>query len=627
MDGSTGEVIKSVQALSRIEQHQAFKPERGVVEDTVRALSWKIATEPRLYRELIPNPYSPASSQKILGRFPGVRLSDARRALVLAEPEGVYDRNFRRLPRDKQQDELYRQIDSSAEITVRLSQYVNEHAQVFWDLPSDQIYERLTMAAFGTPDLREVEERYAQSQRRGFRLSVVNFIEDLGNLKPYRVEFAADPKAAISRIFGQELEGSIEVECLPVGLVVYLDETAYKKLGSIIGEIQWYLSSNGATFSASFLPPELRGKIAVINKGGEERSVRTPEQIRNTRAHELRHILFSSFLAEGGPIHWNDTAENMEQLHFFEDHQDYAKQLSEFLLYHAKDEVIAYCSSSDNSYRKLSAVGGNQWLQHLEEVRNRLWIQGDMGPEEKALIYDQYHAKFVSYVQQGREYQWIAHQLFQTARAQERAREQRGDVLTVEKAEALLQNTVVGKARRLGVYFGVKPDGIPRRLLEEQQELAKKFTAIVDELTASRTGGQPLGEQCFPWFDRLFFDESWQVLVQYPEGVLPALIKVIKGANNDFVVEECISATAVVLYVNQHQTSLRELSLVRTALESMLTKRTSGGFGSARTRAQDLLRAIDEVYIYGGVDFIHHKPLGADVAQIAKTEEGQEPSR
>lgn len=654
--GDTGDELAPGRAerLTKVEEYQAFRSKRVTSKDNVMALSWRIATEPKLYRELIPNPYAPTSLQTMSERLPEANTADVIRALVLAEPEGTYDRNFRQLPREQQRDELYRQIDISAEITMRLAKYFNEHTQEFWDLPQDQIYERLTSAAFGISDLREVEEKYAQSQRRGFRMSVVNFIDDLQKLKPYKNEFATDPKVTAGRIFDKEIEGKIEVESLPVGFVVYLDEVDYGKFESISDEEKNYFSSGGLTLFHSSLPPELRGRVIVINKGGEKRGVETPEQIRGTREHEVRHILFSSFLAEGELYRW-DTEKNLNQLHYFEDHQAYAEQLRRNFLYHTKDEVIAYYASGDVAYKALGDLAGDQWLEHLEKVRDHLWIQDDLVPEEKALIYDQYQAKFVSYLEQIREYQWIAQKLFQTAREHEReassiafrerpkaiketggdigseeskrrASEQLKDVLTVEKVEALLQNTAVDKARRLGRYFGVAPEDIPKRQREEQQQLVEKFTTVVNELTAPRKGMPPLGEVWLPWSDRLSFDERRQIILQYPQKVMPALIKAIEGANNEFVVEDCVSATKIILYMNHYRMSPQELTTVRTTLETMLTKRTSDEFKGARSKAQYLLRTIDEVYMYGGVDFIHHKPIGVDVAQVMGTVEGQEPS-
>jgi len=145
----------------------------------ILALSWKIATEPKIYRDLIPNPYAPRAIQIISERFPGTSAVDVIRAVVLAEPEGIYDWNFRELPKVQQEEELIQQKRVSAEINERLAQYGKKYTPEFSRLPKEFIYACLSVAAFETADLKEIEQKYAQHQRRDSRLSIINFIEDV----------------------------------------------------------------------------------------------------------------------------------------------------------------------------------------------------------------------------------------------------------------------------------------------------------------------------------------------------------------------------------------------------------------------------------------------------------------
>lgn len=112
----------------------------------------------------------------------------------------------------------------------------------------------------------------------------------------------------------------------------------------------------------------------------------------------------------------------------------------------------------------------------------------------------------------------------------------------------------------------------------------------------------------------------------YPVEATPAFLRVIEGANNEFFVEDSIYAVELILQMNQQRFSTQDLTKIRTSLEKMLGERISDDFASARKKAEELMRTIDEVYMHGGVDFIHYKPFGVGVAQIMKTEEGQEPS-
>ena len=142
------------------------------------AVSWNVATEPKLYRELASNPYTPKALKIILERFPDVNTADIVKAVVLAEPEGKYDRDFSQLPKNRQEEELQKQKDITAGINKRLTQYFEEHAKDLKQLPKEILYESLSKFVFASTDVKEIEERFSQDQRRSFRLTIVNFIED-----------------------------------------------------------------------------------------------------------------------------------------------------------------------------------------------------------------------------------------------------------------------------------------------------------------------------------------------------------------------------------------------------------------------------------------------------------------
>ena len=158
---------------------QAFKATEITTDENVLALSWNIATEPKLYRELVSNPYSLTSLNTISERFPDEKTSDIIRAVVMAEPEGRYDRIFKQLSQDLQEVELYIQSIRAAQINKRLNDYYSQHGQNLRELPSGSIYDILFIIAFETTNLLEVEEKYRQNQRRDIRLSIVNYIEKM----------------------------------------------------------------------------------------------------------------------------------------------------------------------------------------------------------------------------------------------------------------------------------------------------------------------------------------------------------------------------------------------------------------------------------------------------------------
>jgi LPXTG-site transpeptidase (sortase) family protein len=151
---------------------------RRIISKECAGLSWDIATEPELYWKLASNPYEPRALQIISERFPDVSTTDVIRAVIFAEPEGKYDRNFTLLSVGQQEEELQKQKDIAAGINRRLIQYLEEYAKALRQLPKEILYESLSKFVFGTNDIKEIEERFSQDQRRSFRLIIVDFIRD-----------------------------------------------------------------------------------------------------------------------------------------------------------------------------------------------------------------------------------------------------------------------------------------------------------------------------------------------------------------------------------------------------------------------------------------------------------------
>lgn len=179
-------------------------------------MSWNIATEPELYRELASNPYTPKALKIILERFPDVNTADIVKAVVLAEPEGKYDRSFSQLPKNRQEEELRKQKSISAETNKRLVSYFKKHTNDLKQLPKEICYESLSKLVFASTDVKEIEDRFSQNQRRDFKLTIVNFIEDspkrgnltlnlvLATLSLLMIFFASQQKASLARVKNSE---------------------------------------------------------------------------------------------------------------------------------------------------------------------------------------------------------------------------------------------------------------------------------------------------------------------------------------------------------------------------------------------------------------------------------------
>lgn len=156
----------------------------------IRALSWNIATEPKLYRELAINPYSPEAIKVVSTRFPNSNITDVIKAVVLAEPEGKYDRYFKNLPLELQRTKTNRQIPVTLGILQRLSRFTSRHSIRLGKLPEDSIYEILFKTAFQSFDIGEIELNFSRDQRRAIKLLILDYT---GELKRFADQAAQAP--------------------------------------------------------------------------------------------------------------------------------------------------------------------------------------------------------------------------------------------------------------------------------------------------------------------------------------------------------------------------------------------------------------------------------------------------
>lgn len=193
------------------EPNSVFSAVVGTDSEPVLALSWNIATEPLLCRKLASNPYTPGALQIIMDKFPDQKTADVIEAVILAEPEGKYDRSFALLSKEQQENELRRQKETEGITQKQLVRYLKKNSKELTQVSKEIVYDRLSIVVFGTDNLKEIEDRFSQNQRRDFKLTIVNFIENrqkLSEANP-QVDPVADrfllslAFAAISLVFFQ----------------------------------------------------------------------------------------------------------------------------------------------------------------------------------------------------------------------------------------------------------------------------------------------------------------------------------------------------------------------------------------------------------------------------------------
>lgn len=157
--------------------------------------------------------------------------------------------------------------------------------------------------------------------------------------------------------------------------------------------------------------------------------------------------------------------------------------------------------------------------------------------------------------------------------------------------------------------------------------MVRRFSGSVDNLTKPSADGLPLSERPMVlWSGLMDWDAQSEVRLTYPREAIPSLLKVIEEFSEPDVVDEALYSTELILYIHHKEMSQQDLDRIRTALGSMTSKRTGDNFTRVRGVTDNLMQTIDEVYMYGGVDFVHNEPLVAKVANAMRTPEGQNPT-
>lgn len=370
--------------LTKIETHQTRNRVASLVDEKTRINFFQQNTEIR--KEITDNPFIAIDEEKIKG-LPGLdNKYTILRSAVLSELDGKYEQVFSKLSKDKKIEMMNGQIEQSAEITIKIEKYIENNISKVDNLSDEDLYRVLCKEAFGTNDDNKIQSNNTLSQRRGFRMSIINFIEDRNSLKDYRLELLSNPKEFANKYLKKTFTGSVSIEQSPVGFIIYLDEQDYALVETGDGDPK-SIKSNGVTLFSGYLPENLKGKIVLLNKGGKETHIRTQEKISNTRKHEVRHILFSAFHEQQETVFTGDTKEVLSLCETEKDFKDLSKKISESFIERAKDEIIAYFSNGEFN-QDLEALAFNQYDWHIREVKRFLDYKKDISEETKKIILD-----------------------------------------------------------------------------------------------------------------------------------------------------------------------------------------------------------------------------------------------
>ena len=359
--------------------------EKKSVLDLALTLREQFQANKQLRYEAIENPYS-SKSGLITGSEVSSVLSeeDVVRAIVLAEPEAEYDDNFKTASRLEKQRLLYKQIEDSEKIVMHLTSNALLNRMELMDMSNKQLYSLASHEAFGTDDQAVIDENFSQKQRRGIRLAIVNFIQDLRLMQPYLVQFSDNPTQAAKKVLKvAKFSGEIDVGVTLIGIPITVPEDDY---GAIL---KTKVFGHGVKLVNEPAPPfELEGRVVLLNRGGvksghEPGEFFAPEDIAGTKGHEFRHSLFEFYFKQVGFFSLDfiqKLINNSPGLQDKREHMEDSELLRKWFTQFTRDELIAYRLGSDyNFLRPNQIIGGkNMMREDVTEVRRSLLANSNL---------------------------------------------------------------------------------------------------------------------------------------------------------------------------------------------------------------------------------------------------------
>lgn len=577
--------------LHPIEKQQLYSQSRDLDAEDIEILAWQIGTNPQIYNEVIPNPYSDSSQEILKETFPDDMFyarGDVMRAIALAEPEGAYDRRIRDMSHEERRDVYIEQLDKSADMVVRISQKVLEEFKTFWDMPRDQIYSSLITSAFGTDDIATIQDNFSKEQRRSFRFGVVNFIEDMNVMRGYKELFDKEPTETLENILKKPFNYNAVVTSTPFGFMAQINQDDYEQFTEVINKEKAIFASAGVTIFYKDMPRELKGKIGLINMGGERGEKIDIEKLKRTILHEWRHIIFAGFF-DSSDFNSPYIGKKAYPLLNEKAHYDvYADLLKKHFSQYAQDEVIAYFSTGNRGFLKKDFLGGNYLHEELDKIKDYIEQQDRISSEDKESMYEEFHKQLLKYHTLVDSYQIIAAGLYQKAD---------DEVLSLDKVTALLQLTPINKSERLLPYIGITPQEFKERLARRKKAIIGQVAYSVGVLVKEHDGEEPLGETAAAAFESISDTELGYIESVHPVEVYPILKHAIPGINSPYHVESFLTAAEMILYLHHNELPPSEIETLRDAIGDMITNRTDESFDEARASAEGLVTKINTDYL------------------------------
>lgn len=441
--------------LTKVESRQTRKRLDGH-EEKMFVVN-RFQREPDFRRAFLADPFNPEINKV------GASIYEPLRLAILAEPEGEY----KEISKEEQ-------LEISASMTLRLTNYIESHLHEINKMNDRDLYKLLIKVAFGITNEDRLQTKYSLLQRRGFRLSIVNFLEDRHKLSDYRKESLIDSKAFAEKYLKQKFTGLVTIERLPVGFIIYLDEDDYALVQTSDRDPK-SIKSAGVTLGHDYLPEDLRWRMVLVNRGGAKTRKKHPEEIENTKKHEVRHILFRSFHEQRDLMSLSDLKKNFLNCQTKDDYQKISQILFENFVEQTRDEIIAYFTECELN-EGYQAIRLNIYNSDVTFIKGWLSDVQNLSESEKESILEIFVNDQKRCLETTRKIRLVIKKIWEKSFANSPVSKKKrsfGESINQEKIEALLQNTPGTKIHRLAKYAGLTTEDVlsDRILKEEDREI------------------------------------------------------------------------------------------------------------------------------------------------------------
>jgi hypothetical protein len=564
-----GRQFPSELELTQGESYQIKK--RGECFNYLDTFIKKLQALPDLRDTIISDPFSKHTHDLIEEQLPVARREDILPSIlyaaIVAETEGQYELNFDKLSVEKRREKLYEQIYSSAEMTIMAQKFLMDNLAELDEMSDEELYKKLCYVVFGSNDLEVIRTEYSLSQRRGFRLGVVNMLVTRKEIKNYRCEIDANPQAFFEKYFKMSFKGKIKIEYLPIGFIVYLEETDYALVHSDDRSVK-NIKSDGVVLFYSSLPRELRGRMAFINIGNNKSKTVDTKRIEQVKTHEIRHIIFEEFHARHEMPSVLEVAATLDECKTVSDYENISRAIYEDFVEQAKDEIIAYFSEGEfgEFASHLRLQGYDLYIDGVKDYASK---KSDLsGDDAKNIVFIfEFHRKKCFEVV--RKIRFIAERLYNSEDATPARKifadfhEKHGVLQWRDVAEALLRNTPGTKIHRLASYAGMT-----EKEVKSGKIIKEKDKQIINRL--SKLCLIPEGFDSDWWDGMSSVYEEMQI--HLPIESLPVLLNMISALYNNNAY--WLNRFVLILkdYSDVHGFPTEQLELINELLNKILRK-------------------------------------------------------